>query len=113
MIRIRALLSLTLPLAVAACAACTGPAENGPPPPASAPEPRLADDMDRTSLRQALERSLEFIRKLPPDRALALGAGTLSVAELRETLETFGALLETHPDPADFSRDYVTTSNII
>jgi membrane-bound lytic murein transglycosylase A len=58
-----------------------------------AERPVLLDDLDHTSLRRALQRSLDYVRRLPPDRALPFGDRQISAASLRHTLEAFEQLL--------------------
>lgn len=59
--------------------------------------PVMVDDLDRTSLQLGLQRSLTYLRRLPPDRALPFGNRWVSVNTLRYTLETFEQLLAQAP----------------
>src|SRR5437762_3118142 len=68
----------------------------GPVPPApkafwlSRPEwPAFTDDLDRDSLQQALQRSLEYARRLQPDQMLPFGDRQISGMVLVQTLEAF------------------------
>jgi membrane-bound lytic murein transglycosylase A len=61
----------------------------------SAPMPvTFADDLDRDSLRAALQRSLDYVRRLPPDRLLPFAGRHITAATQRETLETFLYVLD-------------------
>lgn len=89
---------------------CRGPTPMPPPgsvPPASKafwltrPElPAFTDDLDRESLSQALQRSLEYARRLPPDQRLACGERQLSGKTLVQTLEAFQQVIATASTPA-------------
>jgi peptidoglycan lytic transglycosylase A len=89
---------------------CRGPTlmpPPGPVPPASKafwltrPElPAFTDDLDRESLHQALQRSLEYARRLPPDQTLPCGERQISGTTLVQTLETFQQVVATASTPA-------------
>lgn len=79
----------------------------GPVPPASkafwlsqAQLPAFTDDLDRASLQQALQRSLEYARRLQPDQLLPFGNRQISVATLVQTLEAFQQVVATAATPA-------------
>src|SRR5262245_26994510 len=55
--------------------------------------PTLLDDFDRASLHEALHRSLEYRRPLPPERLVPCADRRLSVATRQHTLEAFQQLL--------------------
>jgi len=61
--------------------------------------PTFADDLDRESLHQALQRSLEYARRLPPDQALPFGDRQITVRTLVQTLEAFQQVLATTSTP--------------
>jgi membrane-bound lytic murein transglycosylase A len=75
-------------------------------PPAKGPEESAAirlptpmpvtftDDLDRDSLRTALQRSLNYVRRLPPERLLPFAGGQITAQRQRETLETFLHILD-------------------
>ncbi|NLI83573.1 MAG: murein transglycosylase A [Deltaproteobacteria bacterium] len=73
-----------------------------------APEevPSFSDDLDPASLRVAVERSLEFYRKVPSDRTYPLGDLTIRTDTLRATLLEFLALL----DSGRLNRDSIIES---
>src|SRR5262249_60636963 len=51
--------------------------------------PVFTDDLDRESLQQALQRSLEYARRLRPDQTLPCGERQISGTMLVQTLEAF------------------------
>jgi len=62
--------------------------------------PAFTDDLDRESLRQALQRSLEYARRLQPDQTLPCGERQISGTTLVQTLETFQQVVATASTPA-------------
>jgi membrane-bound lytic murein transglycosylase A len=79
----------------------------GPVPPASKtfwltrPElPAFTDDLDRESLHQALQRSLEYARRLQPGQTLPYGERQISGTILVQTLEAFQQVVATASTPA-------------
>jgi membrane-bound lytic murein transglycosylase A len=79
----------------------------GPVPPASKtfwltrPElPAFTDDLDRESLHQALQRSLEYARRLQPGQTLSYGERQISGTILVQTLEAFQQVVATASTPA-------------
>ncbi|MGE3541229.1 MAG: murein transglycosylase A [Candidatus Tectimicrobiota bacterium] len=60
--------------------------------------------MDRDSLRQATQRSMDYARRLPQERLLPFGDRQVPVRTLLQTLETFQQLLDTAPTAAAFNR---------
>ncbi len=54
--------------------------------------PEFADDADPDTLKKAIQQSLLFYSRIPPDRTFALGSLTLRADTLRETLELFSEL---------------------
>ncbi len=63
----------------------------------------FTDDLDRNSLRTALQRSLNYVRRLPPDRLLPFAGHQITAATQRETLETFLQVLEQAPTAQAFN----------
>lgn len=55
----------------------------------------FADDMDRDSLRQALQQSLSYIQRQPPQRLFPLGERQVSAALLVQTLQAFQHIIDT------------------
>ena len=62
--------------------------------------PAFTDDLDRESLRQALQRSLEYARRLQPDQTLPCGERQISGTTLVQTLEAFQQVVATASTPA-------------
>ena len=62
--------------------------------------PAFTDDLDRESLRQALQRSLDYARRLPPDRMLPFGERQITSTTLLQTLEAFQQVVAMAPTPA-------------
>ncbi len=58
------------------------------------------DDGDRDSLRQAVERSRVWYRRLPADREFVFGPRTVTAAELADAFDLFLSWLEDDPTPA-------------
>ncbi len=54
----------------------------------------FTDELDRGSLRTALQRSLSYIRRLPPERLLPFAGDQITASMQRETLETFLQVLD-------------------
>lgn len=69
--------------------------------------PVLRDDMNLELLKPAIEKSLEFHQKLPPDRTYPLGEIHISSSLLRETLSLFLLHLAAgRLDPASLSQSF-------
>jgi membrane-bound lytic murein transglycosylase A len=59
-----------------------------------AERPALLDDLDRQSLLHALRHSLDYVRRLPPERSLPFGDRRISAATLQQTLEALRHIVE-------------------
>ncbi len=55
--------------------------------------PSFTDDGERESLQRAIEQSLHFYSRIPPDRTFSLGELSITANTLKETLELFSQLL--------------------
>lgn len=66
--------------------------------------PTFADDLDRESLRLATQRSLDYARRLPPERLLSFGDRQITVRALLQTLELFQQVVLASPTPAALSK---------
>ncbi len=91
------ILLCSLPLACSLRSTSKNPEESAsarltPPTPVT-----FVDDLDRDSLRTALQRSLRYVRRLPPERLLPFAGHQITAATQRETLETFLHLLDQAP----------------
>src|SRR5262247_798645 len=62
--------------------------------------PAFTDDLDRESLHQALQRSLEYARRLQPDQTLPCGERQISGTILVQTLAAFQQVVATASTPA-------------
>jgi len=62
--------------------------------------PAFTDDLDRESLRQALQRSLDYARRLQTDRMLPFGERQITSTTLIQTLEAFQQILAMALTPA-------------
>ena len=79
-----------------------------PAPPRSAAVPlaaparpvKLEDDADPASLRQAVEHSLDWLKRVPPDTTFDYGVRRVAARDLSRALGELGAFLGTQPDPA-------------
>lgn len=60
--------------------------------------PFFADDLDRASLKTAIQQSLFALRKRNAAELVVFGDHRLSLGRLRDSLEAFLALIETEPD---------------
>lgn len=60
--------------------------------------PFFADDLDRSSLKAAVLQSVAALRRRDESQILAFGDQRISVAVIRESLETFAGMLDTEPD---------------
>ncbi len=71
-----------------------------------APEdyPRFADDMNYDGLDQAIQKSLLYLNRIPPDRTFSLGEETVSAAHVKRSLERFQDILFLKPTPDDLNR---------
>lgn len=65
----------------------------------------LRDDMDRDSLRAAVQRSLEFLDKLPPDRIIGERPRKTTAQELRESLVSFVSLADLWEQPEKLAEE--------
>ncbi|MGH7198162.1 MAG: MltA domain-containing protein, partial [Candidatus Omnitrophota bacterium] len=54
----------------------------------------LRDDLDRESLRQAIERSLEFFARVPPQQIVGERPRKVAAQEVRESLQVLLSLLD-------------------
>ena len=56
--------------------------------------PPLVDDLDVSSLERAINRSMEYYDRLPPERAVRFGDRLCTVGEMKESLAAFLAILK-------------------
>jgi membrane-bound lytic murein transglycosylase A len=80
-----------------------------PPPPVLerlTPEayPRFEDQFDYENLGAAVEMSLVYLKRLPPEKEFRLGEDTYTAAHLIASLEAFAALAAARPSAEQFNR---------
>ena len=63
--------------------------------------PALTDDLDRSSLQRALQDSLAYVKRLPPERQFQLAERRVSAATLHATLLAFQDVLARTDTTAD------------
>ena len=51
--------------------------------------PSFTDDMDKDSLKAAIGGSIEYLKRLPPDREFVYGPHTYTAGYLVESMNTF------------------------
>ena len=56
--------------------------------------PIISDDLDRESLRSAIQRSLSYLQKLPPDRVVGEQPRRFTAKEVLDSLAAFDRLLD-------------------
>ncbi|MEJ2660293.1 MAG: murein transglycosylase A [Desulfobacteraceae bacterium] len=61
--------------------------------------PRFADDNNYHQLARGIAMSLAYLKKLPPDRPVAFGADSYSVAHLIRSLMVFDDIIRRRPTP--------------
>jgi membrane-bound lytic murein transglycosylase A len=66
--------------------------------------PEFVDDLDRASLREAVQGSIAYFRALPEDRLLTLGPDTSTPPKMVSSLETFLRLLGDAETPGELDR---------
>jgi membrane-bound lytic murein transglycosylase A len=59
-----------------------------------APEPITADDLGRESLRNAIGRSVAYLKKLPPERIVGVEPRRFTAREVLDSLKAFEKLLD-------------------
>ena len=80
--------------------------------------PDFADDLSRSSLERAVEQSVNYLQKFPPDQQFQLGEKTVSASWLIRSLLSFVAILHQSSSRAELQEkivehfDVYTLSNI-
>lgn len=67
-------------------------------------KPKFSDDMDKDSLRTAVERSIEYLKRLPLDREFRYGPHNYTAGYLIESMNTFMDILASSSDSADLNK---------
>jgi membrane-bound lytic murein transglycosylase A len=92
-----------------------------PPPPKEGPPlavvtgsdlPDFRDDMDRESLARALRKSLEYYARLPERTTYRMGDQRFTVRDMKESLETFLAIVESGDSPSSIERKVRQTFDV-
>jgi membrane-bound lytic murein transglycosylase A len=65
--------------------------------------PKFHDDMDFSSLAQAIERNLEYLRRLDPQYLFQYGPHEYTCLQVRESQEAFLELIQKNPDPGELN----------
>jgi membrane-bound lytic murein transglycosylase A len=66
--------------------------------------PRFTDQLNYARLDAGIDRSLAYLRKLPPQRPVVFGPDTYTVAHLIRSLQAFAAIVKDHPDADELGR---------
>jgi membrane-bound lytic murein transglycosylase A len=66
--------------------------------------PRFEDSGGFKMLDNSIAQSLNYLHKLPPERSIAFGRDTYTVAHLIESLEDFRRLILAAPSPSELNR---------
>jgi len=67
--------------------------------------PTFRDDMDRESLISALQKNMEYLNRLNPEKNFFYGSQTITARHVKESQEAFLELLEENPDPERLNRE--------
>ena len=66
--------------------------------------PRFLDDLDKASLKKAVQGSIQYFRSRPQDHHVIFGPDTYTVSQVGSSLETFLSLLDKARSPEDLDR---------
>lgn len=66
--------------------------------------PHFQDDMNFDSLISAINKNIEYLKRLPPERPFRYGPDTFTCREVLESQKAFRRLLEQEPDIARLNR---------
>ena len=66
--------------------------------------PRFEDDMDLTSLRESLERSLQYFARLSPEQAFVYGPHRYTCRQVMESQTAFLEMIRTASGPEDLNK---------
>lgn len=64
----------------------------------------FTDDMDKDSLKTAVGRSIEYLKRLPPDREFVYGPHTYTAGYLVESMNTFLDIFANSTSPEDLNK---------
>lgn len=71
--------------------------------------PDFSDDLNLDGMANAIDRSLEYLDKVPPDRSLRFGSDQYPAAHIRLSLERFRDFILTDPSPSEL-QDFIRTA---
>ncbi|MEE9611357.1 MAG: MltA domain-containing protein [Desulfatiglandales bacterium] len=66
--------------------------------------PTFQDDMDFSSLAQAIRRNLEYLNRLDPENVFYYGPQKYTSQHVRDSQETFLKLILENPDPSELNK---------
>lgn len=66
--------------------------------------PPLQDDMDRSSLKKAVQNSLAYLARQDPANLISIGEQSIPISRLNRSLKFFLSLLDSNPDPDQLER---------
>jgi membrane-bound lytic murein transglycosylase A len=67
--------------------------------------PKFHDDMDFSSLAQAIRSNLEYLHRLDPQYIFQYGPHEYTCLQVRETQEAFLELIQKNPDPGELNEE--------
>jgi membrane-bound lytic murein transglycosylase A len=68
--------------------------------------PRIADDLDPESLRSAIQQSISYLKRLPPDRVVGEQPRRFTAAEVLNSLLAFEELLDRRDCPECWAKEF-------
>ena len=68
--------------------------------------PRIADDLDPESLRAAIQQSVSYLKRLPPDRVVGDQPRRFTAAEVLHALLVFDELLDRRDCPECWAKEF-------
>jgi len=68
--------------------------------------PRIADDLDPESLRSAIQQSVSYLKRLPPDRVVGEQPRRFTAAEVLNSLLAFDELLDRRDCPECWAKEF-------
>ncbi len=74
--------------------------------------PNFVDDMDKNSLTKAVNKSLDYLMRVPQDNVYVYGPDRYTTAEIVESMETFLNILKDSPDNKSLNKAIRSQFNI-
>lgn len=75
-------------------------------------QPKLSDDMDKASLKTAIEKSIEYLKRLPPDREFTYGPHKYTTRYLVESMNAFMDIVASSSGSKDLNKKIQKRFNI-